>query len=228
MDNEVRLTGGRMTAEVVRKGDLVYRSMCANAPFVHEVLIFLEKNNINCAPVFRGIDGQNREMLRFIHGAAPENLGFFTTKQCCQAAALLRTLHDSLRLFPGCPSACTVCHNDLSPCNFLFSNDFPIAVIDWDAAAFGNPLDDLAYAAWMWLDIGNGDYSFDFVEIRMNAMLDAYGVSQEARSDFADRMMKQMTRVGAGAFPTEEQTLAAQAWVFGCQDWLRNFMKRYK
>ena len=66
----------------------------------------------------------------------------------------------------------TVCHNDLSPCNFVFRDEHPIAVIDWDAAAFGHPLDDLAYAVWMWLDIGNEAYSNTFIKARMEAMLD--------------------------------------------------------
>ena len=114
MNNEIKLTGGRITSEVVRKGDLVYRSMCANSPFVHDVLNFLEANGITFAPCFRGIDSQNREIISYINGKTPANLGLFTTEQCCQATAIIRALHDNLRLFPNCPAGLTVCHNDLS------------------------------------------------------------------------------------------------------------------
>jgi aminoglycoside phosphotransferase (APT) family kinase protein len=44
-----------------------------------------------------------------------------------------------------------VCHNDLSPCNFVFQEGKPIAIIDFDAAAPGPRLHDFGYAAWMWL-----------------------------------------------------------------------------
>ena len=76
----------------------------------------------------------------------------------------------------------------------------------------------------MWLDIGNNDYSFDYVQVRMNAMLDIYGVFSENRDEFAFRIIKQMDRVGAGIFPTEEQTMATRIWVSDCQKWLQNFI----
>ena len=136
MDNEIRLTGGRITQAVMRRGDFVHRSVCANSPFVHEVLRFLEGRNANRAPRFHGIDERGREILDYIDGTVPDNLGRFSAEQCRQAARIIKTLHDHLKYFPGCPDGWTVCHNDLSPCNFVFAGGEPIAVIDWDAAAF--------------------------------------------------------------------------------------------
>ena len=119
----------------------------------------------------------------------------------------------------------TVCHNDLSPCNFTFINGRPTAVIDWDAAAFGDPADDLAYAAWMWLDVGNDENDPRVVREKMLVMLDAYGMS--ASAGFCRRIHRQMTRVGASVFPSEEQTLATRRWTEDCRRWLEDFMNQY-
>src|SRR5207247_9326119 len=47
-----------------------------------------------------------------------------------------------------------VCHNDLSPCNFVFRNGRPVGLIDFDAAAPGSRLQDIGYALFLWLNLG--------------------------------------------------------------------------
>ena len=144
------------------------------------------------------------EVLTFLPGQVPPDLGFFTQAQCCQAVERMKAFHSCLRDFPGCPPGWTVCHNDLSPCNYVFQDDRPVGIIDWDAAAFGHPLDDLAYALWLWLDLGNEEYSYATVRQRMGVMLDAYGVAQSV-------------------FPTPQQTAATSQWARRSQAWLRGF-----
>ena len=151
---EIPLSGGRVTAGVVRAGDTVRRPCCPNSPFVHRVLSFLEEKDAP-APRFLGLDDRGREIISFLPGQVPDNLGYFSEEQLSAAGKLIRTLHDALSDFPDCSPGETVCHRDLSPCNFLFTGGLPAFVIDWDAAMVGNPLDDLAYALWMWLDMGN-------------------------------------------------------------------------
>lgn len=225
MEREIPLAGGRITQGVVRIGAHVHRPQCPNSDFVHRVLNHLEQKNISCAPHFHGMDSKRREILTFMEGTVPDNLGLYSAEQCAQAARLIRTLHDALADFPGCPVGMTVCHFDLSPCNFVFREGSPVAVIDWDVCAFGDPSDDLAYAAWMWLDIGNDEISPAFTRERMNAMLDAYGVSD--RRNFGSRILRQMQRVGAGIFPTEEQTLATRRWTESCAAWMHAFLQTY-
>ena len=175
MEEEI-LTGGRVTAQVVRRGEFVHRTPCKNAAFVHQVLEFLEAGGVEGVPRYRGLDQQGREVVTFLPGQVPPDLGFFTQAQCCQAVERMKAFHSCLRDFPGCPPGWTVCHNDLSPCNYVFQEGRPVGIIDWDAAAFGHPLDDLAYALWLWLDLGNEEYSYATVRQRMGVMLDAYGV----------------------------------------------------
>lgn len=225
MKDEILLTGGRVTQGVVRIGDRVHRPQCANAGFIHNVLNHLEQKNIPFAPRFHGVDEKGREILTFMVGSVPDNLGDYASEQCAAAARIIRALHEALADFPGCPAGTTVCHFDLSPCNFTFIGDLPAAVIDWNAAAFGEPLDDLAYAAWMWLDIGNDENDPAKVFEGITAMLDAYGTTD--RASFCTRIHRQMARVGASVFPTEEQTLATRRWTEDCRRWLENFMEKY-
>jgi len=51
-----------------------------------------------------------------------------------------------------------VCHNDLAPKNTVYRNIGgslrPVALIDWDLAAPGRRIHDLAHACWQYLDLG--------------------------------------------------------------------------
>ena len=76
-----------------------------------------------------------------------------------------------------------------------------MGIIDWDAAAFGHPLDDLAYALWLWLDLGNEEYSYATVRQRMGVMLDAYGVAAGERPGMGERIHRQMERVAQKRVP---------------------------
>ena len=222
MEHEIPLTGGRITQGVVRIGNHVHRPQCDHAEFIHAVLNHLARKAIPFAPRFIGVDAKNREILSFMEGDVPGNLGQYSIDQCAAAARIIRSLHDALSDFPECPDGMTICHNDLSPCNFTFVNGFPSAVIDWDAASFGEALDDLAYAAWMWLDVGNDENAPAFVCSGIRAMLSAYGADE--KSQLCHRMLRQMQRVGSGIFPSEEQTLATRRWTESCRKWLEEFM----
>ena len=105
----------------------------------------------------------------------------------------------------------------------VFQEGRPVGIIDWDAAAFGHPLDDLAYALWLWLDLGNEEYSYATVRQRMGVMLDAYGVAAGERPGMGERIHRQMERVAQSVFPTPQQTAATSQWARRSQTWLRGF-----
>ena len=96
MEEEI-LTGGRVTAQVVRRGEFVHRTPCKNAAFVHQVLEFLEAGGVEGVPRYRGLDQQGREVLTFLPGQVPPDLGFFTQAQCCQAVERMKAFHSCLR-----------------------------------------------------------------------------------------------------------------------------------
>ena len=149
-ENEVPLAGGRLTAGVVRIGDSVRRPTGPHSPFVHALLTHVGANGFIGAPRLLGIDHQGREMLSFIDGWVPPNLDHFADDVLAQAARLLRTLHDTTAGTELAGDQEVVCHNDPSPCNYVFRGDQPIALIDFDHAALGPRLRDVAYAGWLW------------------------------------------------------------------------------
>jgi hypothetical protein len=203
MNDEIPLTGGRMTQGVVKKGEYVLRPCCLNFIFVHEVLRWLEKKEVSSAPKFIGLTDDGREITTFLNGISPENLGTYngnsewkpTESQLFETGRIIKTLHTVLYDFPGCLNGRTVCHNDLSSCNFMFINDLPYAVFDWDAAEIGDPLNDLAYAAWMWSDLGNDENSPADIGKTINAILDAYELGKGKRVSFNERIHEQIQRV---------------------------------
>ena len=229
-EKEIPLAGGRVTQGVVRVGDTVRRPVNPRSAFIHSVLLHLEKKGVSGVPQYLGQDEKGRESITFLPGVCPDDLGEFTDEQIGAAMEIVRRCHDALLDFPACKEheTVTVCHNDLSPCNFLFTEGIPTGLIDWDAAGLGSPLDDLAYAAWMWLDVGNEEHDPKIVGSRMEQMLEAYKEagnsaifpSLPAYGDFLNRIGEQMERVGKSVFPSKEQTMATRQWTVKCRNWL--------
>lgn len=117
-------------------------------------------------PKVLGNDEQGRQILQWIEGNAgldevvrPEVQSDALLEE---AARLIRQLHDASSNFQWDeggwdtllvdPSASQeiICHNDIGPANLIYRDGQPIALVDWEFAAPGSRLWDLAYAAW-WL-----------------------------------------------------------------------------
>lgn len=176
---EILLTGGKTNlGSIVRVGDTIRRPLNTNSTFVHKFLQYLENINFDASPRFLGIDEKGREIISYIEGDVPSNLGYYSDEQLIVAAKLIRRFHDATL---GCSLANSeeiICHNDLSPCNFVFIDDIPTSIIDFDMAAPGTRIFDLAYAAWLWLDIGNEEISAEDQKRRLVVFTQAYGTSE--------------------------------------------------
>ena len=155
--SEFELAGGRSTSGVVRVADTVRRPISANSDFVHGLLRHLETRGFKGAPRYLGLDEKGREVLSYLPGNVPLQLGEFTQMQWTAAAKLLRSLHDSTVDCDLRGNSDVICHGDPSPCNCVFVDGVPSGFIDFDAAHPGARREDLGYAAWLWLDIGNED-----------------------------------------------------------------------
>jgi len=222
MCDEIPLTGGRMTQGVVRKGEYVLRLCCSNSAFVHDVLKWLEIKGVSAAPRFIGLTDDDREITTFLEGVSPTNLSAYkddyqwrpSYSQLIEVGKIIKALHMALSDYPGCPDGQTVCHNDLSPCNFMFINDLPYAVFDWDAALIGDPLDDLAYAAWMWTDLGNDEITPVDIGLTIKTILDSYGLGSAQRSLLIVKMHEQIQRVRK-SFSAANITPTTQ-WAYEC------------
>ncbi|MHC3469943.1 phosphotransferase [Streptomyces sp. 7R007] len=73
-----------------------------------------------------------------------------------------------------------VCHNDLAPKNTVYRVAGgawrPLAFIDWDIAAPGERLHDLAHVCWQYLDLGPAVTDVAEAARRMRLVCDAYGL----------------------------------------------------
>jgi len=172
---ELKLTGGKSTYEVIKIGNTVRRTIGPHSSFVHKLLLLLTENAFSSAPQFVGIDDKGREILTYIEGTVPTELKYYNDTQLTTAAKLIKNFHQATLGSKLANSFEIVCHNDLTPCNTVFVNDLPIALIDFDAAAPGTRLRDLGYAIWQWCDLGNEEISIKSQARRIKIFLTSYG-----------------------------------------------------
>lgn len=73
-----------------------------------------------------------------------------------------------------------VSHNDPGPNNLVFRDERPVAFIDFDMAAPGEPLEDLGYMAWAWCISSKPDRQPAELQARqVRRLADAYGLDRE-------------------------------------------------
>jgi aminoglycoside phosphotransferase (APT) family kinase protein len=174
---EIPLPGGYTTAGVVRVGDTVRRPTGPRSPFVHDLLRHLERIGFEGAPRLLGIDERSREILTFVEGEVLHDHGEYSPSdaQLANAARLIRHFHDATAGSSLAAGAEIVAHNELGPHNTVFSGEEPVAFIDWDDAAPGTRLFDLANAVWSFVDVGEGGGPVAEQARRVRLMCDAYG-----------------------------------------------------
>ncbi|GGR70472.1 hypothetical protein GCM10010169_12610 [Micromonospora fulviviridis] len=140
-DLELPLAGGRLTAGVVRVGDTVRRPASPASCFVARLLAHLARQGFDGCPRHLGQDQHGRDVLSFVPGHVPPRWQRFTDDQVGQAARLLRRLHDATRDLAPTLGGEVICHHDPGPNNTVFRDGQPIAFIDFDFAAPGDPLE---------------------------------------------------------------------------------------
>ncbi|MER5356474.1 aminoglycoside phosphotransferase family protein [Kitasatospora sp. NPDC002551] len=200
---EERLTGGNATAGVVRVGDTVRRPAGPWTPAVHALLTHLHGVGFRAAPRPLGIDEQGREVLSFVPGRVVGDGERFAlldpVARLARVARLIREFHDAVAGFTPPADARwqvlmrddparaghgeIIAHQDLAPWN-LVVDDGPDrwTFIDWDTAAPGSRLWDLAYAAHGFVPLAADPAHgrADAAE-RLRAFVDAYGLDEDER-----------------------------------------------
>lgn len=174
MMSEIELKGGRSTLGVVRIGHTVRRPVSENSLFVHNLLSELEKEKFYRCPRFLGIDEDGREILNFINGSVPSDLGEFTLEQIRLGASILKELHDVTSKLSLRGGEDVICHGDASPCNYVFQDNIPIALIDFDTAFAGTRNIDIGYGAWLWANLGSHDQTNIETARKLRAFLKGY------------------------------------------------------
>jgi len=188
---EEPLAGGGLT-EVVRVGDTVRRATGAWTPAVHALLRHLQQVGFDGAPRVLGLDDRGREILTYVSGDGAS----WSDGELEAAARLVRAFHDATASFVPPPDAewqfmvgapragDVVCHNDLSPWNTIYRDGTPAALVDWDLAAPGPRLWDVAWAVYRYVPLFD-DETCRRLEIpvpaaahRLRLFCDAYGLDE--------------------------------------------------
>jgi len=166
----------------VRIGDTVRRPVSPASPFVHELLLHLERVGFTGAPRFLGIDERGREILSFIDGTVPPDLDpELSDEQLTAAAHLLRRYHDATAGSALAGPEEVVCHNDISPVNAVFVEGMPQALIDFDFARAGPRIRDVSYGLFLWLNLGWDGPDPEVQRHRMRIWCESYELEDTSR-----------------------------------------------
>jgi aminoglycoside phosphotransferase (APT) family kinase protein len=186
---------------IVRVGDTVRRPAKPSSASVQAVLAHLRRAGLTCIPEPMGFDDLGRDVVGYIAGEVwndviPEVA--WRSSTLMTAGRLLRELHDATVDFEPPSDACwmlempsdlpveVVCHNDFAVYNAVFRGDRLEAVIDWETAAPGARVWDLAYAAYRFVPLSLSAPA-ELCEARVQAQrlasfCDAYGAGRSDRA----------------------------------------------
>ena len=160
---EQALVGGMDAGRgVVRVGDTVRRPGMRDG--VRELLLHLEQVGFDGAPRYLGTDEKDRHVVSWVDGDVPvppypgwamtdpavESLGRLVRDYHAAVASFAPSASDWSREWGDPAGGPVVCHNDLFPENVVLRDGVVVALIDFDMAAPGRPLWDLAIAAEEW------------------------------------------------------------------------------
>ena len=202
MDEEQLLGGIANAGQVVRVGPHVLRPSSPHSGSIHAFLRAVRRAGFEGASFPVGIDEDGRERLVFIDGevpVAPYPDWSQSDTTLASIARLLRGLHDAARGFDpqgltwddalADPAGGTlVCHNDVCPENVVFRDGIAVALLDFEFAAPGRPVYDVAHLARLCVPI---DDDFDQARLgwrpadrpaRLRLVADAYA-AQGVRSN---------------------------------------------
>ncbi|MFT4299760.1 MAG: phosphotransferase [Aeromicrobium sp.] len=206
------LPGG--SGGVWRVGRTVRRPVGPWTPAVHELLGWLAEQGLGGIPHVSGIDAKGREIVSYIEGrGVPVDDEVVLDSVLVEAVAWLREYHDLAESYrpdgprlwrqSGGPVALEpgqiICHNDPGAYNWIIQSGHFVAMIDWDLAGPGEPLDDLAFLCWtaipLYRDIGAAEAAR-----RLDLVVDTYAeCGPITLLDAVERRMTTATeRIAAG------------------------------
>ncbi len=220
VDEEILKGGIANAGAVVRQGGHVLRPSNPHTATIHALLAHLRDRGFTGASQPVGIDADGRERLVFIEGEVPippYAAWAQTDEVLASAAVLLRRYHDSVSNFrppPGAtwsaemadprggqPGGMIICHNDVCLENVVFRDGEAVGLLDFDFAAPGRPLYDLAQFARMCVpvddEVNSARLGWDRpdVFIRLRLVADAYGVPPD-RSELLAILAESIARGG--------------------------------
>ncbi len=201
---EETLSGGNSSV-VVRVGNDVHRTAGPWTPAVHRLLDTIRTHGITEVPEPRGFDAAGREVLSYLPGEVgnyPLPDWMWTDTLIDEAGALLRRIHDASISLVDEPlewggkahyPAEVICHNDVAPYNMAFIDGHVAGLFDFDTAAPGPRIWDLAYLAY-----------------RLVPFTEDANLSDLAEQDRLDRLDRQIAAYGEAYSRSAVLEVAAQ------------------
>ena len=195
-----------------RIGRTVRRPTGPWTPAVHELLTYLAEEGLRGVPELHGLDDDGREVLTYVEGrGVPVDREVVLDNVLTEAVTWLRDFHDVVEGFqPEGPrewrggvaepdDGQIICHNDPGAYNWIIQSGHFVAMVDWDMAGPGRPIDDLAFLAWtgvpLYRDIGPEETAR-----RLDLLVDAY--AEWGPMTLLDAVVERMTtacdRIAAG------------------------------
>lgn len=211
-DNEEVVLPGGAVGGAVRVGRTVRRPTGPWTPAVHELLDHLHAAGLSGVPELLGVDEQGRESLSYVEGRGVEpDREVVLDSVLVEAVTWLRAYHDIIdgfrpdgsRIWRGGEAELgadeIICHNDPGVYNWIIQSGHFVAMIDWDLAGPGKPLDDLAFLAWTAIPLYR-ETPMSQVVRRLNLLVDTYAEwgPLTVLNAVADRMTTANDRIEAG------------------------------
>jgi len=220
---EEPLAGGIANlGKVVRVGDTVRRPASAFTESIFALLDHLHDVGFDHVQRPLGIDERGREMLSFIAGDVPIPpfpAWSMSEEALASVARLQRRFHEAVEGFDASAHGWNdeladprggsgIGHNDICPENVVFRDGEAIAFLDWDFAAPGRPLWDVAAVMSMWGPVHDPSDPVAGMEgldpfARARLIADAYGLNRSQRAEipaiFVDRLSISLVEQRAAA-----------------------------
>jgi Phosphotransferase enzyme family len=211
------LAGGVANAgAVTRVGEHVLRPANPQSPSIHRFLVALRAAGFEGASLPIGIDADGRERLVYIEGevAVPPYPWWVQADDALTSIAILmRRFHEVSRTIDATGSTWStemadpdggevVCHNDVCLENVVFRGGVAVGLIDFDFAAPGRPVYDVAQMARMCVPVDDevsaarlGWEPADRSE-RLRMVADAYGLDDAERRQLIAALAGTIARGG--------------------------------
>jgi Phosphotransferase enzyme family len=218
LHGEVVLRGGVANAgAVVRTGGYVLRPSNPRTEAVHRLLRHARSTGFDGVPDPVGIDPDGRERLGFIEGqvAVPPYPDWVQSDEALASiTVLLARFHAAVDGYSGGPQdrwsdeladpagGTLICHNDVCVENVVFRDGVAVALLDFDFAAAGRPVYDLAQFARMCVpvddDINAARLGWGPADRpgRLRIVADAYGLQAAARKSLVAMLDTSIVRGG--------------------------------
>ncbi|HHN75383.1 MAG TPA: aminoglycoside phosphotransferase family protein, partial [Acidobacteria bacterium] len=203
MDDEVLHGGVANAGAVIRRGPHVLRPSNHHSESIHRMLNALHGVGFKQVPEPVGIDPDGRERLGYIKGEVP--IPPFpawaqTDEALASVAVLIRGLHDASTQIDLASETWSgemadprggpvLCHNDVCLENVVFRDERAVALLDFDFAAPGRRVFDIASFARMCVPIDDDvnaarlGWSLADLPSRLRLVVDAYGLDASDRNE---------------------------------------------